>query len=149
MSYFEFANLLLKRGIAYTSLVLISIPFFLLVGTVLDFTKLFRKAASGSLLVFCANLRNVSTNRKWGIALCCLKKMLANSQDFSVNRLRTYWFSKIEKTELYKNWVADGPSRNQDLFNNTTSSLFWCYAHVPIKHSTSRSLFCSYRVALM
>ncbi len=43
MSFFKFVNLFLKRGIAYTISVLISIPFFLLVGTVLDFTNSLEK----------------------------------------------------------------------------------------------------------
>jgi hypothetical protein len=53
------------------------------------FTKLFGKVASGSLSCleeFCANLRNVSTNRKRGIALRCLENSLANSKALVSNR---------------------------------------------------------------
>jgi hypothetical protein len=51
---------------------------------------------------FCANQRNVSTNRMRGISLFCLQKSSENSKAFGVKRLRTYSFNKILKRELKK-----------------------------------------------
>jgi hypothetical protein len=39
---------------------------------------------------FCANLKNLSANRKRGTALCCLRKSFLNSKAFGVKQLRTY-----------------------------------------------------------
>jgi hypothetical protein len=52
------------------------ISFFQLVGTFPGFSE-----------EFCANQKNVATNRKRGISLCCLQKSLANSKGFGVKRL--------------------------------------------------------------
>jgi hypothetical protein len=46
-------------------------------------------AAFHSSKEFCANLRNVSTNRKRAIALSCLQKSFVNSKAFGVRPLRT------------------------------------------------------------
>jgi hypothetical protein len=51
---------------------------------------------------FCANQRNVSTNRMRGISLCRLQRSSANSKEFGVQQLRTYKFNKILKGELKK-----------------------------------------------
>jgi hypothetical protein len=39
---------------------------------------------------FCANLRNVSTNRKRATALSCHQKSFVNSKAFGFKQLRTY-----------------------------------------------------------
>jgi hypothetical protein len=57
------------------------------------FTKLFEKrhiAACRFSKEFCANPRNISTNRMRGIALSCLQKSFVNSKAFGVKWLKTY-----------------------------------------------------------
>jgi hypothetical protein len=48
-------------------------------------------AACRSPKEFCANPRNVLTNRKRAIIHSCLQKSLVNSKDFGDKRLRTYY----------------------------------------------------------
>jgi hypothetical protein len=70
------------------------ISFFLLVDTFPGFSqnsfKQQQLAACRSSKQFNENVRNLSANRKRGIALCCLQKSFVNSKAFSVKRLRTY-----------------------------------------------------------
>jgi hypothetical protein len=49
---------------------------------------------------FPVNPRNVSTNKKRGIALCCFQFTFTNSEGFGVKQLRTYDFNimKIWRT---------------------------------------------------
>jgi hypothetical protein len=64
---------------------------------------------------FCAHRINVSTNRKRGIALCCLHKSSTNSKGFGVKWLQTFWANIILKGELKnKKKVSGGPSANLD-----------------------------------
>jgi hypothetical protein len=50
---------------------------------------------------FCANPRNVSTNRKRALALSYLQKSFVTSKAFGVKQLRTYSF-KIKLQEVLK-----------------------------------------------
>jgi hypothetical protein len=49
---------------------------------------------------FSSNPRNVSTNRKKGITLCCLQNSLENYKSFDAKVLITYYFNKITKLKL-------------------------------------------------
>jgi hypothetical protein len=71
----------------------------------LDFHKTLLKAASG-----CLPSRNVSTSRKRGIALCHLRRSLANSEGFDDKQLKIYEFNIIIKGNKKNNeLLADHP----------------------------------------
>jgi hypothetical protein len=65
-------------------------PFFLLVGTFPGFSQSSLEKQKQPVAVcrfskeFCANPRNVSTNRKRGTALCCPQKSFAKSKENSL-----------------------------------------------------------------
>jgi hypothetical protein len=87
----------LKTGRAYSFLFLILTPFFYLGGTFSGFSQnsfeKWQMAACYFSKEFPVNPRNVSTNKKRGIALCCFQFTFKNSKGFGVKQLRTYEFN--------------------------------------------------------